>query len=443
MISRRVFFAVLVFALGMSWSSIFPTQQAFGAIRIDINSPGLTKYPIAVPEFKTASKSVEESDLARSLPEELTHDLDYTGYFRVLKPEASLQDVSLTGITKKDIQFRAWSIMGAEMLVTGGIRVMGRELELELRLFDVIRGERLLGKKYTGDLNTAELMIHRFGNEMISLLTGFKGYFGSRIAFVRGTGRTKEIYQMNFDGRKPRPLTNYGSLSLTPRWSPDGNWLAFISYKEGTPEIFLRSMSSDLLKRISLRKGLNISPAWAPDGRRLAVTVTDKGRENIFLVDMDGNVEGAVTDRWGINVSATWSPDGDDIAFVSNRAGKPQIYVKNLKNNDTRLLTLEGKQNLDPAWSPRGDRIAFVRNVDGDFHIFTMNPKGEDVQRLTYSGGLNLSPAWSPDGTMIAFSSDRDGELAIYVMNANGVNQRRLTFMKGTQESPSWSSVGF
>ena len=408
-------------------------------IRIDINSPGLTKYPIAIPPFKPMGKSGEDLKLSEELSRLLANDLSYTGYFQVLGNDSTLQDLSLTGITKKDIRFRAWSIIGAEVLVTGGVSVAGNEVSLQLRLFDVLRGERLIGKKYSGPVAGRERMIRRFGNEIIKALTGFRGFLGTEIAFVQGDGKVKDIFSMDFDGRNLKRVTSYKSLTLTPRWSPSGDQLAFISYKNGNPEVFVKRMDTNVLKLISGGPGLNIAPAWAPDGRRLAVTLSRKGRENIFLLDLDGRVISSITDRWGINVSTTWSPDGKKVAFVSNRAGSPQIYVKNLGNGDTRLMTVEGKRNLDPAWSPRGDRIAFTRSLNGDFHVFTMNSNGGDVQRLTYAGGLNMSPAWSPDGTMIAFASDRAGDLAIHVMNANGSNQRRLTFMKGTQESPSWS----
>jgi len=421
--------------------SALSTAPAYALIRIDINSPGLTKYPIAIPPFNPLGESKEELRFSKELSQLLADDLIYTGYFQVLGNDSTLQDLSLTGITVKDIQFRAWSIIGAEVLVTGGVSVNDDEMSLELRLFDVLRGERLIGKKYSGPVAIRERMIRRFGNEIIKALTGFEGFLGTRIAFVQGDGKVKDIFSMDFDGRNLEQVTSYNSLTLTPRWCPSGNQLAFTSYKNGNPEVFIKRLDTNALKLISSGSGLNISPAWSPDGRTLAVTLSKKGRENIFLLDLNGRVVSTITDRWGINVSTTWSPDGKKVAFVSDRAGSPQIYVKDLGNGDTRLTTVEGKRNLDPAWSPRGDRIAFTRSLDGEFHIFTMDSSGGDVQRLTYAGGLNMSPAWSPDGTMIAFSSDRMGELAVYVMNANGSNQRRLTFMKGTQESPSWSPV--
>ncbi|MBI4772912.1 MAG: Tol-Pal system beta propeller repeat protein TolB [Deltaproteobacteria bacterium] len=421
--------------------SALSAAPAYALIRIDINSPGLTKYPIAIPPFKALGESKEELKFSKELSQLLSDDLAYTGYFQILGTDSTLQDLSLTGVTEKDIQFRAWSIIGAEVLVTGGISVSGDEISLQLRLFDVLRGERLLGKKYSGPSATRERMIRRFGNEIIKALTGFEGALGTRIAFVQGEGKVKDIFAVDFDGRNIERVTSYNSLTLTPRWSPKGDQLAFTSYKNGNPEVFVKRMDTNTLKLISSGAGLNIAPAWSPDGRTLAVTLSKKGRENIFLMDLNGRVVSTITDRWGINVSTTWCPDGKKVAFVSNRAGSPQIYMKDLGNGDTRLMTVEGKRNLDPSWSPRGDRIAFTRSLNGDFHVFSMDCNGGDVQRLTYAGGLNMSPTWSPDGTMIAFSSDRAGDLAIHVMNANGSNQRRLTFMKGTQESPSWSPV--
>jgi len=428
-------------SVAMLFIVLFVGPDTEALIRIDISSPGMSKYPAAIPPFKPLNGKAEEVRLSSELSKLLADDLTFTGYFKILDTKSALLGPAAEGITKQDIQFRAWSLMGADVLVTGGIASVANQINMELRLFDVARGELLLGKKYTGDLAAAERMIRRFGNDVIRLLTGANGYFGSRIAFVHGTGKHKDIYSMDFDGNNLRPETNYKILSLTPRWAPDGSRLAFISYKNGRPELFIKDMNSRFVRLVDLKSALNISPAWAPDGSSLAVTLSDRGRENIYLVDLQGKIRKMLTDRWGINVSSTWSPDGKRLAFVSDRAGSPQIYVKDMDSGSAKLLTYEGGKNVDPAWSPLGERIAFTRTVKGDFHVFTMNPDGRDVQQLTFSGSLNMSPCWSPDGTMLAFSSDRAGELAIYVMNANGSNQRRLTFLEGTQESPSWSPL--
>ncbi len=408
-------------------------------IRIDINSPGLTQFPVSVAPFKATSNASLERDRASELSKLMEKDLTFTGYFRLINPGTSLEDLSQMGIEKEGVKFKAWSLIGVEMLVTGGVSVSGNELSLELRLFDVSDQNLIMGKRYTGDIDTGPRMVHKFGNEILRFLTGFDGYFLSKIAYTGGDNRSKDIYLMDFNGDNAKKLTNYGSITITPRFSPSGQELAFVSFKDGQPNIYMKALSGGKVSTLSARKGLNISPAWSPSGTEIALTLSSEGDENIFLVNRTGKMIRQITKKWGINVSPTWAPNGQRMAFVSDRSGSGQIYIKDVGSGDVERLTLERKRNLDPAWSPRGDRIVFSGAGDTGMEIFTIKPDGSDLRQLTFTGGLNLSPAWSPDGSMIVFSSDRGGEKAVYVMNANGANQRRLTFTDGAQESPNWS----
>ena len=438
-VEMRINRIVCILVAFMLASLLVPTGSE-ALIRIDINSPGLTQFPISVAPFKAMSGGSEEAAAAAEIARELVKDLEFTGYFKIVNPSLSLTSPDKMGLTKETIEFKAWSIIGVELLVTGGVTVTGKDLSADLRLFEVSEQKAIIGKRYTGDSSSGTKIAHRFANEILRYLTGLDGYFQSKIAFVSGDHRSKDIYTMDFDGRNIQQATNFKSLSLTPRWSPSGREMLFVSYKGNNPDLYMKSFTTGNYVKLSSRPGLNISPAWAPSGQEIALTLSKSGDENLFLIDLKGKIIRQLTNKWGINVSPTWSPDGKRIAFVSDRSGTGQVYIKDVGGGEVMRLTIEGKRNLDPAWSPRGDRIAFSgANKEGGLEIFTIRPDGSDLQQLTFSGGLNLSPAWSPDGSMIAFSSDRQGEKAIFVMNANGANQRRLTFMKGVQESPSWS----
>jgi TolB protein len=429
-ILRLVF---VLFALGLF---LTPVEAR---IFIDINSPGMTRFRIAIAPFKATNGLEEERQLAAELYQTLSKDLLFTGYFDLINPSASLQNLESMGISKESIQFEAWSLVGAELLVTGGVTLGGGQLTLEMRLFEVADRKQAVGKRYDGDVILKTKMIRRFGDDILEYLTGFKGYFQSKIAFSSG-GRVKEIYVADFDGQNAHAVTSLGTISLTPKFSPSGKEIAFVSYRDGAPELYVLNMGNQQLTKISSRKGFSIGPAWTASGGEIAVTLTQSGGEQLFLVDRGGGIIRQLTNNWGINVSPSYSPQGDRMAFVSDRSGSAQVYIKNLSSGVEERLTLEGKRNVDPAWSPRGDRIAFAGAVDGSgLEIFTMRPDGTDRQQLTYTGGMNLSPTWSPDGSMIAFTSDRLGQMSIFVMNANGANQRQLIALKGEQESPSWS----
>ena len=413
--------------------------ESNASIRIDINSPGITQFPISVAPFKALGGSGEEGKIAKELNRLMGKNLEFTGYFKIVSPNLSFENPDQMGLTKDSIQFKSWSVLGVELLITGGIRIDAGTLFVELRLFEVSEERMAVGKRYTGEFETGPKMINKFSNEILNYLIGFKGYFQSKIAFVAGDHKSKDIYYMDFNGQNIKRVTNYNSITITPEWSPSGNQVVFTSFKDGQPDLFMLDLRSMVTSKISSRKGLNIAPSWSPTGDKIALTLSKDGEENIFLIDTKGKIIRQLTKMWGINVSPTWSSDGNHIAFVSNRSGNAQIYVKNVVTEEEERLTLEGKRNLDPSWSPRGDRIAFAGATETGTEIFTIRTDGSELQQLTFTGGLNLSPTWSPDGSMIAFSSDRDGEKTIFVMNSNGANQRRLTFLQGTQESPSWS----
>ncbi|MBW2489297.1 MAG: Tol-Pal system beta propeller repeat protein TolB [Deltaproteobacteria bacterium] len=405
---------------------------------IDITKPFLRKIPLAVPLFKNAAGSSEEKQSSQSAADFLSDSLDFTGYFKLLDRGAFLFDPETNGVTDTDLTFQNWTVIGAELLVTGYYRLTGDNITVELRLFDTFKAQRVLGKKYTGKLSNQRDIILRFCTEVIKYLTGNEGIFGSKIAFVsNGTGN-KEIYISEFDGYNPRRLTTNNAITLFPAWSSDGKWMAFTSYKDGNPDLYIRDLAKAQELKVS-KQGINITPAWAPGKFELAATLSFSGDQEIYLLTGSGKIIKRLTKSRGIDVTPTWSPDGKKIAFVSNRAGSAQIYIKDLTNGRVNRLTYEGQKNTQPSWSPRGDKIAYTSEMNGEHHIFTIGTDGQNPVQLTYEPRDNESPSWSPDGSLIVFSSDREGPNRLYVMTAFGTDQRRLLVLAGEQTNPKWS----
>ncbi len=422
-------------------SILFMQGSAHAKISIDINSPSITRLQIAIPDFINLSPLKGYPELAAGLPEVVSSDLDLSGYF-VSMDKAAFIDQDGPSLTPDGIQFKNWTVIGAELLLKAGYTCIGTSnIEVEIRLYDTVLGKEVLGKKFLGKLDSTRALMHRISNEIISAITGTNGMFLSRLVFVNNGTGNKEIYLCDFDGKNVEQLTSYNSISLLPRWSPQGDRIVFNSYKDGAPMVYLMDVASRTAHVISGRDGSNIGGAtWQPNSDNLALTLRKTGNPDIFKIDSEGRILEQLTSHWTIETSPAFSPDGTKMAFVSNRSGNPQIYVKDLSSGDEERITFDLKYCTSPAWS-QTNRIAFSVMEDGYINIYTINPDGSNMKRLTEDDGNNEDPCWSPDGRYLVFSSSRDGGgYHLYIMNSNGQNQRRITFLKGEDTAPSWSS---
>ncbi|MBU1196038.1 MAG: Tol-Pal system beta propeller repeat protein TolB [Proteobacteria bacterium] len=406
---------------------------------IVVSDPFLKKTPIAVTEFKTSNGSSVEIEDGKTARQILVDALNFTGYLKSMNPEAFLSNPAQTGIKLGQINFRDWTGIGADLLVTGGITVENNHVVLELRLIDTFSQKLVVGNRYSGSRAKLREMIHRFCGDISYALTRNRGVFDSRIAFVSTVNGNKEIFTCDFDGQSIEQVTAHKSISLSPSLSSDGQFLAYVTYSRGRPEIFIRNFASK--KNVIVNhKGMNISPAWMPGQKTLAASLSFTGDQEIYLLTLEGEMIKRITNSWGIDVSPSFSPDGRKIAFTSKRTGTPQIHIMDIATQDVHRLTFKGRNNTSPAWSPDGRKIAYVGIEDNGINIYIMDVDSGMPVQLTMDAGDNEDPAWSPDGSMLAFTSTREGRISrLYVMNASGTDQRRLLKMDGKQAQPNWS----
>jgi len=405
---------------------------------IDISNPFLRKIPLAVPWFKNISGGQEGEALSVHLPGLLSDTLEFTGYFKMLDRRSFLMDSKNPDIIASHINFRNWTAIGAELMITGGIVIKDGIMETELRLFDTIKEKLIIGKRYKGRTDDTQRMIRRFCGEVMYHLTGHRGVFDSKIAFLSSLGGEKEIYISDFDGKNRKQFTHHQDIALFPAWSSDGNWMAYTSYAMGQPGLYIRNLKEKQSATLD-KKGIQITPAWVPGKFELAATLSFSGDQEIYLLTGGGKIIKRLTNSRGIDVEPTWSPNGKQMAFVSKRSGTPQIYIKDMASGRVRRLTFQGRYNTQPDWSPKGDKIIYSAMENGGIDIFTIDVDGDNRVKLTENQGDNESPSWSPDGSLIVFNSTREGRSKIYVMTAFGTDQRRLISMPGEQTNPKWS----
>jgi TolB protein len=423
-------------AIASTLSVVLIAGGAGAQVRGTIVGPGATSFPIAVSPLKSTSGAERD---AGTFADIVARDLDLSGLFRVIDRGAYIENAQTSGVTADTIDFKDWSAIGAQALVKGTVERDGEGLVIEARLFDVVEGKQIGGKRYRAGDDELRRVSHRFADEIMQILTGERGPFESRVAFAsRRRGRFKEIYAMSLDAGDLRPITRDGSIALAPSWSPDGRSILFTSFASGNPSLFITDLGGDK-RLLSSRRGLNLGGRWSPGGKAIAVALEAGGATDIALLDPDGQIMHFVTKDRSIDVSPSWSPDGQSIVFCSDRGGGPQIYVVGAQGGTPRRVTFEGSYNTSPAWSPKGDRIAYASRIGGRFQIFTVSLGGGDVKRVTSTRGDNEDPSWSPDGRYLVFSSTRDGSGAIYVSYAVGTRQTRLTPSGGDDSSPAWS----
>ncbi len=406
---------------------------------IEVRAPGQQAIPVAVTSFLPMAGG-GPADVAREFQEVVKDDLEFSGIFRFIDPEAFLSDAGRLGMESSQVDFEQWRLLGTEALVKGGYVLEGENLVMEARLYDVLRGRLLTGQRYSGRRQDVRAMAHAFADQVLKALTGNMGAFKAKIAYINDQTGFKELYMMDVDGNQPTRLTSHRSLVLNPDFSPQGKEIAFTSYRSGNPDLFRMEVYSRREASVSSRKGLNIAGRYRPPaGRELALTITEDGNADLFIIGTDGRVSRRLTSSWGIDVDPSWSPDGERIAFVSDRLGNPQIFVINVNGGKERRITRTGSYNVTPAWSPDGERIAFSRLEGGRFDIHTIRPDGSDERRLTFGAGNKEHPRWSPDGRFLVYSSTEKGKRGIYVMRADGSGSRRISSAAGNSFHPAWS----
>ena len=393
-------------------------------IYIDISTPYIQKLPIGLEPPELTVNTYENRIAAAKLIKCLTSDLLFQGFFSVYNLSQDLGEEKLDYIVKTQFQRQ-----GAKVVVT-------------LKLFDLADNSMLVGKKYIGTLKDLRRIAHRFSNEIVLAITGQEGVTLSRIVFISETP-TKEIFSADFDGQNIRQETRLKTIVMSPRYSPDGRYIAFISFKSGRPCLYLKDNSTGKIRKIVSFNGVNMSPAWHPSGKKLALALSKSGSPDLYLIDINGNIIRRLTYGTEINCSPSFSPDGEKLVFVSDRSGTPQLFILELSTGHIRRLTYSGSYNTDPQWSPNGDKIAYVSRINGRFQIFTISPEGGDPVQLTYEGS-NENPSWSPDGRQIVYSSTRiRGQKHLFVMLANGQNQRLLLSYGHQDYFPYWGPNNF
>ncbi len=411
------------------------TMSARAALTIEITEGIETAVPIAIVPFAwhgaAASQPIDVTGIIKS-------DLSRSGYFKTL-PE---RDMLTRPSSPAKVKFRNWRALGQDFLVIGRVAGQRGRFNIEFQLFDVYKGEQLLGYRMSVTDHELRRTAHHISDLIYEKLTGKKGVFNSRIAYITSVikpagKKTYKLQVADADGFDPQSIAISSEPLMSPAWSPDGRKIAYVSFERKSSAIYLQTLASGKRERISAFPGINGAPSWSPDGTRLAMTLSRDGSPDIYILHLATRALVKLTKSFAIDTEPTWSPDGRNIVFTSDRGGKPQLYMVPSHGGRARRITFAGDYNARGVFSPDGKWLAMVHANGGDYRIAVMNMQTREIQVLT-DGTLDESPSFAPNGSMILYASRQGANGFLSIVSLDGKMRQKLVFNQGEVREPAW-----
>ena len=395
--------------------------------RIDISGVGGTQIPVALAKFK------DEGRAPQSMSAIIRADLERAGLFKLLDASADRLDEN----SRPD--FSGWRTKGADAIAAGSVTPLadGR-FDIRYHLWDVLKGKDLGGLSVAvapGDLRQAA---HRIADDIYERMTGEKGYFATRIAYVTKSGNQHRLVIADSDGEGAQNALSSNQPIISPAWSPDGSQLAYVSFERGKAEVYAQDVLSGRRRVIASFRGSNSAPAWSPDGRQIAVTLSRDGGSQIHLVTPEGEGIKRLTQSSAIDTEAAWSPDGRTLFFVSDRSGGPQIYRMSAQGGEPERMTFDGPYNISPAISPDGRWMAYVSRKDNVFRVQLMDLSSGEVRALTDTVD-DESPSFAPNSRQIIYATRVQGREVLMTTTLDGRIKARLSTTGADVREPAWA----
>jgi TolB protein len=415
--SRRLLVAGLALA---------PLAPALAQFRVEVSGVGLTQLPIAVAPFRGDAQSPQK------IAAIVQADLERSGQFRGVDASGPQLDET----SRPDVAL--WRQRAADSLVTGSVtRLADGRFDVRFRLWDVVRGQDLGGQSYPVAQGDLRLAAHRIADFIYEKLTGDKGVFSTRIAYVTKAGNRFNLWVADADGENAQSALASPEPIISPSWAPNGNQLAYVSFESRKPVVYVHEVSTGRRRLIANFRGSNSAPAWSPDGRTLAVTLSRDGGSQLYTIDAGGGEPRRLTQSSSIDTEPCYSPDGRTIYFVSDRGGAPQIYRMPAAGGSPERVTFTGSYNISPAVSPDGRTLAYISRINGAFKLQVMELSGGTVNSITDTTA-DENPSFAPNGKLIVYATQQGGREALMTTTLDGKIKARLAGQGGDIREPDW-----
>ncbi len=412
-----------IFLLACSLAIVPPTRAQF---RVDVSGIGLNQLPIAVTAFRG------EATAPQKIGAIVRADLERSGQFRSVDPAGAVTDES----SRPDVA--AWRQAGADSLVSGSVaRLADGRYDVRFRLWDVVRGQDLGGQSYAVTSSDLRLAAHRIADYIYEKLTGDKGAFSTRIAYVTKSTQRYQLWVTDADGENAQSALTSPEPIISPAWSPNGTQLAYVSFESRKPVVYTHDIASGKRRLIANFRGSNSAPAWSPDGRTLAVTLSRDGGSQLYTIDATGGEPRRLAQSASIDTEPAYTPDGKLIYFVSDRGGTPQIYKIASTGGSAERVTFTGSYNISPAVSADGRWLAYISRVGGAFKLHVME-LGSGVTNPITDTVADESPSFAPNSRLIVYATQQQGHETLMTTTLDGKIKARLAGQSGNIREPDW-----
>jgi TolB protein len=392
--------------------------------------------PIAIVPFARAVPADGGFDVAAVVQ----HDLESSGRFRAMQR----RDMLTTPSSANDVQAADWKAAGNDYVAVGRVTAVGpSELDVDCDLVNIQTGARVASQRFIANAASLRNAAHLVSDFIYSRVLGVRGAFATRIAYVAVQGKPPaqrfQLIVADADGENPKVILESLQPIMSPAWSPDEQWLAYVSFENRLSGVYVQKVHTGERQLVSARVGVNGAPAYSPDGTRLALTLSGAGGNlDVWLLDLATQGLTRLTDDPAVDTEPAWSPDGKSIYFTSDRAGGPQIYKLDIAQpKRIERITFGSAYNARPRLSPDGKKIAFVTRESGNYRIAIQDLASGTVSVLSH-GTLDESPSFAPNGAVVIYAG-RDGEVGtLQTVSVDGLVTQRLKSDQGEVREPVW-----